>query len=182
MRRSHGFSLVELLVVIAVMATMAAIAVPISTGMILRSRADGASNAVFATIQSVRNRAVAERRNVQFTFVPPNRVTAERLEVPGPATTVVEDVFLENDQTFHRFPALPDTPDAFGAASAIRFSGTLPVMFTSEGSLVDADGDVVNGTIFLGRADEPTTARAITFFGVTGVVRLWKWNGAQWVQ
>ena len=55
-------------------------------------------------------------------------------------------------------------------------------MFTSDGSLIDSAGDVTNGTIFFGVPNHPETARAITVFGVTGMLRTWKWGGASWMQ
>jgi hypothetical protein len=58
----------------------------------------------------------------------------------------------------------------------------MPVMFTSDGSLVDNNGDVVNGTIFVGVPSQPQTARAVTVFGVTGLTRTWKWRGNKWME
>ena len=55
--------------------------------------------------------------------------------------------------------------------------------FTSEGSFVDSSGDVLNGTMYLGHAgQDPTSARAITIFGATGLVRAWRWDGRNWVE
>lgn len=182
MRTSRGFSLIELLLVIGLMATVAGIAVPVSSGFITRMRADSGVATALTVLQAARARAIAERRNVQVNFLVPNRITVVRLEVPGPATTVLEDVRLSENLSFTKFVSIPDTPDAFGASGAIQFSGTLPVMFTSDGSFIDANGDVVNGTVFFGRGSETTTARAITLFGVSGFVRAWKWSGTAWLQ
>jgi hypothetical protein len=55
-------------------------------------------------------------------------------------------------------------------------------MFTSEGTFVDANGDVLNGTIFLSVPDERNSARAITILGATALIRVWKWNGREWVE
>ena len=55
-------------------------------------------------------------------------------------------------------------------------------MFTSDGSLIDAAGDVTNGTIFIANPEHPETARAITISGVTGMLRSWKWRGSSWIQ
>jgi prepilin-type N-terminal cleavage/methylation domain-containing protein len=182
MRSSRGFSLVELMVVVALMVTAAAIAVPVSSGMLTRIRADSATVTALATIQGARTRAVAERRNVQINFIAPNRITVARFDVSGTTTTIVEDVRLTENLIFRNFADVPDTPDAFGGSGDVNFSGTSPVMFTSEGTLVDANGDVSNGTVFIGRDQDTMTARAITFFGVSGYVRTWKWNGASWLQ
>lgn len=167
----------------ALMITVASIAVPVTSAFLTRQRADSGLVSALAAIQGARNRSVAERRNMLVTFVPPNRITVERIEVPGPGTTLVENVMLDNALTFFRFPTLPDTPDAFAVgAGAVVFTGAEPVMFTSDGSLVDADGDVTNGTIFFGSNNDPASARAVSIFGITGYLRTWKWGGAQWVQ
>lgn len=182
MRDSRGFSLIELLAVIGLMATVAAIAVPVSRGFVNRTRSDSAAVIASTVVQAARNRAIAERRNIQVDFTAPNRLIVSRVEIPGPALTVVQDVVLTEGLSFTRFPAVPDTPDAFGAANAVQFTGPGPVMFTSDGSLVDANGDVVNASIFMGRGNDVMSARAFTIFGVTGYVRTWTWGGAQWTR
>ena len=90
---------------------------------------------------------------------------------------------LEGDQEFAR-DGLPDTPDAFGGpiANAINWTGVAPVMFTSDGSLIDNAGDVTNGTMFIIRPGFPETGRAVTIWGVTGLLRTWKWRGSGWMQ
>jgi hypothetical protein len=55
-------------------------------------------------------------------------------------------------------------------------------MFTSEGTFVDANGDVLNGTLFLSIAGEKNSARAITVFGTTGLLRVWRWDGQKWTE
>jgi prepilin-type N-terminal cleavage/methylation domain-containing protein len=179
---ASGFSLIELLVVTGLIAVVAGIAIPISTGMINRARANSAATGIQTVLQSARNRAVSERRNIQVNFIAPNRVTLERIEVPGPATTIIEDLTLSEDLVFGLLAGLPDTPDAFGADTAIDFTGAAPVMFTSDGSLIDANGDVANGSIFMARDRDATTARAITIFGVTGYLQTWQWMGTRWVR
>ena len=79
---------------------------------------------------------------------------------------------------------MADTPDIFGgtASANVLFTGVEPVMFTSDGSLIDSAGDVTNGTVFMGVPNQPATARAVTIFGVTGMLRSWKWRGSQWFQ
>ena len=69
---------------------------------------------------------------------------------------------------------------ASGNSTAVAFTGTGPYMFTSDGSLIDSNGDVANGTIFIGIAGQVDTARAITVYGVTGLMRTWKWQGNAW--
>jgi hypothetical protein len=58
----------------------------------------------------------------------------------------------------------------------------VPAMFTPDGSFVNSNGDVLNGTIFIGVPNETITLRAISIFGATGAMRLWKWDGRAWVE
>ena len=75
--------------------------------------------------------------------------------MPSGLKTLVGEMRLEGGQEFVKYAGVSDTPDAFGAAAAIAFTGTAPVMFTSDGSLIDSAGDVTNGTIFMGVPEPP---------------------------
>jgi hypothetical protein len=77
---------------------------------------------------------------------------------------------------------VPDTPDAFGRNAAVDFGGAPTLVFTSEGMLVDAAGNPINGTVFLSINGGARSVRAITVLGATGRVRAYRWNGAQWTR
>jgi hypothetical protein len=114
------------------------------------------------------------------SFVNGGHIQISRVEVPSGSLTLILDAALENGQQFLKFNGIPDTPDAFGNATAIQFTGQGPWMFTSDGSFIDSNGDVSNGTIFLGVPNQVMTARAVTVFGVTGLLRTWRWRGTKW--
>jgi prepilin-type N-terminal cleavage/methylation domain-containing protein len=182
-----GFSLIEVLVVVAIAGVIAVVAVPVSNKFITWARADSSSEFTIRAISAARDRAIAERRNIELTFVMPNRLRLERQDVNAAGVTtgktVLSEVILENGQEFLKFASITlDTPDLFGSSSAITFGGTAPVMFTSDGSLVDSAGDVINGTILTGIRNQPETARAVTVFGVSGLTKIWKWRGSAWLQ
>jgi prepilin-type N-terminal cleavage/methylation domain-containing protein len=180
--RTGGFSLIEMMIVVAVIAVLAGISIPVTAAMIARARADSAGVVAGTWLESARNRAVAERRNFRVTFdTDLHHVIIERVE-PDDTVTPISDYALEEDLEFLKFAGTPDTPDRFGNASEIDIEGDEPYMFTSDGSFMDTNGDPVNGTIFLGKPDQPETARAITIFGATGLIRTWKLGGTDWAQ
>jgi len=45
------------------------------------------------------------------------------------------------------------------------------LVFMSTGGLVDANGNPISGTVFLGIPGKPATARAVTVLGSTGRIR-----------
>jgi type IV pilus assembly protein PilA len=177
----HGYSLMEIMIVVCLVGIVSAMAVPVSSDFLQQRKADSGIVSAMAAITAARDRAVAERRNIQLTFVAPSTIRLSRVEVPSGVLTTVQNFQLDNGQVFQQFAGVPDTPDAFGAAAVQSFSGTLPVMFTSDGSLIDSNGDVVNGTIFLALPNQIATARAITIFGTTGLAKAWKWRGTKWM-
>jgi hypothetical protein len=182
LRHSRGVSLIEMMLVVGLISTMCAIAALVMPSMLISARADGALATLLGHIRLARETAVGSRRNIALAFVGTNQIQSVRLEVPGPATTVIGAAEMEGGCRYQLFAGVPDTPDLFGNTNAIEFGPTPQVMFTSEGTLVDANGDPVNGTIFIGQPQDPTTARAVTIFGPTALIRAWRWNGSQWVE
>ena len=180
---THGFSLVEVMIVVAIIGIMGGAAAIVTPRMLAQSKADSSLTAALSAIRLVQERSVGERRNFDVVFTAPNRMRMYRVLVPGPGSTLVTDVRLETGQKFMQFAGLPDTPDAFGAGAPLSFGVTPTMTFTSEGSFVDSSGDVLNGTVFLGHdGQDATSARAITIFGATGLVRSWRWDGRRWVE
>ena len=133
-----------------------------------------------AILRVAREEAISQRRNIRVAFVAPNQIVISRVEVPGPGITVIRQTWLENGLAFRLFGGVPDTPDAFGNPTPRSFGGATSTAFTSSGEFVDQNGDPVNGTVFVGREHEPLTARAISIFGPTALIRVWSWNGSRW--
>ena len=175
-----GFTLVEIMVVVGIMAAMAAMAALIMPSAVKGARSDSGARRVTSILRTAREQAVAERRNVQVTFTAPNRIVTARVEYPGPGTTTLGAVVLEGNVEFGLVSGVPDTPDAFGNSSALSFGSATTLLFTSEGTFVDQHGDPVNGTVFLANSGDGLSARAVTIFGPTALIREWRWDGRQW--
>lgn len=175
-----GFTMMETLMVIAIGAILAGMTI-ISVDQALRNaRGNNGLAGVMSQLRMARDTAVSQRRSVQVEFINPNEIRLTRMEIPG-GTTLVNEFFLEGNVQYLQFGGVPDTPDGFGAASPVDFGGQ-PTTFTAEGMLVDPAGTPLSGSVFLGIANEPTSARAVTVFGGTGRVRGYTWNGTAWVE
>jgi prepilin-type N-terminal cleavage/methylation domain-containing protein len=173
----RGLSLVEVIVVTAVIAVGSAVAIPVTMRMVNDAKGDSAMVMTATFLETVRNRAVAERRNMQLTFNA-NNIVVERIEVPSGARTQIDSLQLESGERFDLADGVTQTVDGLATGGANPyFTGPVPVMFTSDGSLIDSQGDPTNAAIFVGKPGTADTQRAITIWGITGIVRSWKWRG-----
>jgi prepilin-type N-terminal cleavage/methylation domain-containing protein len=185
-RRVHeaGFSLVELSVVVALMGILVGMVV-VQMG-VSRPAAigDGAMRAVLSQMNAARELAITQRRNMRLTFTAGNLVQVIREEVPGPTLTTVSSTLFEGGMQFLTVSGLPDTPDAFGASSAVTFptaTGTpIEIKFAPDGTFVNQDGVTLNGSVFVALPSQALSARAMTIFGSTGRIRGYRWDGRNW--
>lgn len=183
--KAAGFSLIEVLVVLGVASVVMATAVLMMPGAIRDARADGGMTVVVSELRRAKDLAVTQRRDMEVRFILPNEIQVWRQEVPiSQGLTRISTVRLENNNEFLLMPGLPDTPDGFGNGSAIEFDSAPALFFRSEGMFTDANAnlDPLNGTVFLGVRNQPQTARAVTVFGPTALIRGFRWTGAQWVE
>jgi len=175
-----GFSLIETMIVLGVMGVIAGIAV-VTIGTSRQGlQGDGAMRVVMAQMTQARELAITQRRNMRLTFIGTSSVQIVREEVPGPTLTTLSSVPFEGGAQFLLIAGLPDTPDAFGNGTAVYFSGATEVKFGPDGTLVDQNGNALNGTVFVALANQKISARAVTIFGSTGRVRAFRWDGSSW--
>jgi prepilin-type N-terminal cleavage/methylation domain-containing protein len=180
-RDERGFTLLEIMLVVAIMGTLFAMAIGVSPSFLRQARAEAGITQAIETMRTAREVAISQRRNVELRFNGTNVIQSVRQNIPN-GTTVLRGIQFENRVQFLLVTGVPDTPDAFGRTAAVAFGPSPTRMFTSEGTLVDQNGDVLNGTLFLAIPGDPTSARAITVFGTTGLMRLWRWDGRRWVE
>ena len=192
---AKGFSALELLMSVLVMGVMVAATVAEMQPTIQQFRANSAAYLIEEQMRLARQSAIAQRRDIVFAIVNNNEIT---LTIQGAAVgavggnTTLSKVFLPPTIEFVQFAGTPDTPDAFGNGGTPCFNYSPPpvgvcsnppiVQFQSDGTLIDGNGNQVNGSIFIGVANMPTTARAITILGNTGQVRMYHGTGSGWVQ
>ncbi len=186
-RNEAGFSLLEVLVVVGLLGTLAAMAIMVSPSFLRLAKADSGVAQVMDVLRLARETSVSQRRNIIVRPIGLNALQTVRQDIGAgglvTGTTVLRTVEFENQVEFRLEPGVPNTPDLFPMnGSAISFGPSPSRMFTSEGTFVDQQGDPLNGTFFLARRGDPLSARAITIFGPTGLIRMWQWNGREWVE
>jgi type II secretory pathway pseudopilin PulG len=174
-----GFSVIEVLLVFLLMSSVLAIGLGGFTTALNTVRGDASMNIVLWQLKLARETAINQRRTVDVTFAQPSFITVTRRNIPN-GTTVISTAVLEHQSQFYFFPTIPDTPDAFGRTAPVDFSGAATVLFNAEGQSTNAAGNIVNGTVFIGKVGAPLTARALTVFGPTASIRTWRWNGSAW--
>jgi prepilin-type N-terminal cleavage/methylation domain-containing protein len=184
---SGGFSLLELLIVIALIGILAAVAIGVTPEAVRTAKGQAGVQELSAFLKRHREMAVSRRRNIEVAFTAPNVVTTFQRAVPDPpnptpAPTQLETLRLQGGVEFQLFGGVPDTPDAFGNANAVELGGADPVMFTSEGSFTDVNGDPINASLFVAIDNQETSVNALTIVGTTAAVRTWRWDGSRWVR
>lgn len=194
LRTAQGFTLLELLIVVAIIAIMGGIAIGITSDAIRTEKGKSGAAQLAAFLKRHRELAISRRRNIEIAFTAPNMVRSTQRAVPDPPNplgpnTVLETMYFEGRIEYRQFGGIPDTPDGFGSAAPVILGGAPPtvnpVMFTSDGSFADVNGDPINASIFLGVVNQRNTANALTIIGTTAAVRTWRHNGAAvngWVQ
>lgn len=207
-RDMRGFSLLEMVVVICIALIMMGITFisfqPASKDANLNSAYDTA----LTQLRIARERAIAERTRYIVSFganVPP--LAAAGVPAPdaqsiqtwhwavatpvSPPPALVSSVELRTGVTFTAVGGLPSPgPDNWGTgAVAIDFDQGVGagqgyyVMFMPDGSSQDELGNSNSGVVYMARAGQLLSSRAITVFGTTGRVRGWRLQtGPTWVE
>jgi prepilin-type N-terminal cleavage/methylation domain-containing protein len=192
-RRTRGFSLIELMIVITVIMIAASIGFMTLQPALKAGRVTNAYNFALGALRQAREDAVGTRRVYMVTFS--NAAIPNTITITQSDTGVVRATYrLPTDVTFSvqaGYPVspttAPTTPDGFGlGATAIDLdqgvAGGLKtaIYFYPDGSAQDVNSNINNGVLYLGRAGDLYSSRAITIWGATGRLRGWRLfkNGA----
>jgi hypothetical protein len=138
---------------------------------------------VMAQLNTARELSISQRRQMQVSFIAPSTVQIVRQEVPA-GTTTLSTIPVEGGLSFGLITGVPDAPDGFGISggvTGIAFGTATAIVFNSDGTVIDQNGNPLNGTIFMAIPATGLSFRAITVFGSTARIRGYKWNGALWV-
>lgn len=183
-----GFSLVELLLVLALGGTLLATSIIMTRSGVTSFKASGALDSVRGQLHVAREQAISRQRTVRLTVSDTKIDLFEVPPDPDDDEVKIGTVMLPGDLKFQRL----ETGDARPSDSWCAAGATTPVLYTSDlaeklrfnsdGSLTDDTGALVSGCLYLGETGKLTTARAISIFGSTGALRPFKWNGDAWIR
>ncbi|MEZ5318779.1 MAG: prepilin-type N-terminal cleavage/methylation domain-containing protein [Vicinamibacterales bacterium] len=177
--RDAGFTLTELVLVLLLMSTVLTLGIGFFRTAAATLQGDANLRILEWQLKLAREFAINQRRAVEVRFTAPNLISVVRHDIPS-GETILSTAALENHTQFLLFTGQADTPDGFGRATAIDFGAATAVMFTADGMFVDETGNPINGSVFLGQPARPMTSRALTVFGPTARIRVYRWNGTQW--
>ena len=186
-RHARGFSLLELMITLSIMLILAGTVFIGLQPALKQARVASAYDTTLMALRTYRQQAIAQRQQYIVAFTAPGTITIsyQGVGVPiAPAPVVVQTLQLPVDVQYQVQAGMPNAanavPDGFGTgAVAIDFDQGVGlgsqnyVKFMPDGSSQDTIGNYNSGIIYIGRAGELGSMRAITVFGTTGRVRGW---------
>jgi type II secretory pathway pseudopilin PulG len=185
-----GFTTIELMLSVVIIGIVLVAAFVSYYNALPSMRADAAMQLLQAQLRQAREISIDQRRNVTVTFQGTREFVAAvqsstTCPASGGSSTQVYDYFLQNSMVYMLFTGVGDTTDAYGNSAAVTYNcsgNTLPctITFQSDGSVLDGQCGSSNGSIFIGIAGQPQTARAVTILSPTGKIKAWRYNGTAW--
>jgi Tfp pilus assembly protein FimT len=174
--------MIEMMLVLGIMGVVMAIAMFQIEQARPSMQGDSSMRVMMAQLNGARELSISQRRQMQVIFIAPSTVQIVRQDVPAPGTTIVSTVPIEGKLQYGLIAGVVDTPDGFGLkAGGIAFGTATSILFNSDGTLIDQNGNALNGTIFLAIPTVARSFRAVTVMGGTGRIRGYRWDGRRWV-
>jgi type II secretory pathway pseudopilin PulG len=200
--------MLELMITVSIILIMAGVTLMTMQPMIQKNHVNSAYDTTLEVIRTYRNMAITKSNRYIITFAPGTvgpPATAATLTIQywgtgvpvAPAPVTIATYKLPTDIQFGVIAGFPTSaatvPDGFGAgATALDFDQGMGlgsqnyIMFMPDGSSQDTLGNWNSGVLYLTRASDLYSSRAITVFGPTGRVRGYRLNNVSgtntWVQ
>ncbi len=197
----HGFSLVEMLIVLTVLGTMAAVAVPTFLKDDPASDVRHAADRLANVLRQARFRAVSLKRPVHVEFEPGGadgfytayadddgdgdvdgtapEVETTRITFPD-RSSGLPGVALPEGVRFDRGAATSSPDDDAAAPGSALDLPVNPVVFRPRGTVEWPDGATdSSGGLYLSHADDPEIVYAVVLMP-TGAVKTWRLDDGGW--
>ncbi len=191
--RERGFSMVELMVVGGIILIICAAAMLQIQGALTAARRETALATVLTQMRQAHEISIDQRKVYRLTFNAPSTMLLEVqvITYPGGVKTInyaaVSTMQLPTGYSFLTIVGQPTavgtTPDGLGAGNnAIDFGigasggGLNQIYFQPDGHAFDNVGRTNNGVVYVGKAGELYSLRAVTMYGAAGRMKPWFLN------
>lgn len=183
-RNNRGFSLLELLITVAIGLTMAGVTFMAMMPLFKQNHVDAAYDTTLSVMRNYRNQSITQGKRYILIFTAPRTITVQYwgVAVPvNPAPVTIATYTLPQDMQFAVQAGFPNPgPDGFGTGAtavtmnACAVTGTSCLIYYPDGSAQDDLGNFNSGVVYLTRPTDMYSSRAITLFGSTGRIRGWR--------
>jgi Tfp pilus assembly protein FimT len=169
-----AFTLLEAIVVVAIILVLAAIAIPLMQAALLNYRTVGDARSIASQLGLARMRAASNFTRARLNFnLTANTYQLEVWDKASNAYQVERGVQALSQGVTFGFGNIT-TP----AGSQSTIAQTTPITFNSRGISVDSSGNpTANGAIYI--TNGHGLCLAVTA-SVTGQTKAWQWNGTTW--
>jgi prepilin-type N-terminal cleavage/methylation domain-containing protein len=196
-RSIHGYSLVETLIVLALIGVLSAIALPQLIAERRLSRSVGVTREILSQLRQARQLAMSQRQaftfqynNItkQITIIDHNNNVGLMLFADGgypntagstvmSATPLATGGLVQSEITYGIPAGLPNGPLADGISMTGLTNNQINITFQPDGSVIDDAGNPLSRAMFIYNSNTPqATASAISVLGASGRVKIWRYD------